>query len=539
MHSARGRGSAALASLLPALLLTSAAAVAASAVDVHRPRSEPVTIYVDSSAAGSDGATGSQASPFATLRRARDKARQVPGPARVVLSGVFHETLRLNSAMDSGVTWEGQPKRSGGALLSGAATSVIRAGQWRPHAHTKGVWETTLPAALARRIAAAEKFDGPDRLGAHLFMNGRKVPRVRTATMMWDAPLGVTADLSYNSFCELYGDFKLVPECFGFKFTPGAIPADWNITTAALRKWRVKAYHAWCTSWHAVKAVHRENNTIVFENAAENPFGAQEGSGGRRWLIEGADEIPLQQGSGQWRLETTETPDGPSVILQYAPLAQSLKGDYEPAARVGQACRPATASLSDFTCDSVCCTGDCPGAVGQHNLTTCLQACEDSPQCRFATFWSPPHGAYCYLQRYCGEIYEHPDGEVVQVFRKRRTAPQRRRLSPIDGPGEVTLQLPVLTTVLEVGPATSNVSFANFTIGFSRDLCAQSPGGCSNVGRDGAGPNQTMVRIDGPGVSFSRMEFVGSGNAAFVSAARNVRWAQNRSLQHPPCRTGL
>ena len=306
----------------------------------------------------------------------------------------------------------------------------------------------------------------------------------------------------------------------------GSIPSDWNISTAALKKWRVKAYHAWCTSWHTVKAVYRANSTIMFGNPAENPFGAQDQSGGRRWFIEGADEIALHEGSGQWRLEMRETSNEPTVTLQYAPLAQSLEEDYQHAARVGQACRPAKAasSLSGFTCDSVCCTGDCPGSVDQYNLTTCLQACEDSPQCRYATFWSPPHGAYCYLQRYCGEVYQHPDGNVVQVYRKRRTAPQRRRLlSVFAGPGNMTLQFPMLATVLKVGSAASNVTFANFTVGFSRDLCAESPGGCSNVGRDGAGPNQTMVRIDGPGVKFSRMEFVGAGNAAFVSAASNVR----------------
>ena len=49
---------------------------------------------------------------------------------------------------------------------------------------------------------------------------------------------------------------------------------------------------------------------------AENPCGAQAGSGRKRWLIEGAKEIALAAGSGQWRL----TADGKR--LQYAPAVK-------------------------------------------------------------------------------------------------------------------------------------------------------------------------------------------------------------------------
>lgn len=184
------------------LLNVLATAVAAAAADYLTPAPRaPVTIYVDS-ALGSDSAAGTQTSPFATLRRARDAAREAPSPAtRVVLSGVFQEMLTLDSGMDSGITWEGRPNAHGAApILSGATTAVVHADEWRPHAHTNGVWEITLPSAVARRLVAAEKvLHGPDRL-PHLFMNGRKVPRVRTATMEWEAPLGITPGLSYNSF---------------------------------------------------------------------------------------------------------------------------------------------------------------------------------------------------------------------------------------------------------------------------------------------------------------------------------------------------
>jgi hypothetical protein len=72
---------------------------------------------------------------------------------------------------------------------------------------------------------------------------------------------------------------------------------------------------------------------------AENPFGAQAGSGRKRWLIEGAKEIALAAGSGQWRL----TADGKR--LQYAPAVKEeeeaavFREDFEAAAPAGQACR--------------------------------------------------------------------------------------------------------------------------------------------------------------------------------------------------------
>lgn len=46
----------------------------------------------------------------------------------------------------------------------------------------------------------------------------------------------------------------------------GSIPEDWDVSPEALRSWRVKAYHAWCASWHKVRSVDRSNRTIIFEN---------------------------------------------------------------------------------------------------------------------------------------------------------------------------------------------------------------------------------------------------------------------------------
>ena len=142
-----------------------------------------------------------------------------------------------------------------------------------------------------------------------------------------------------------YGPFKLIPQCFGFHFATGSIPPTWDLRPAALKRWRVKAYHAWCASYHTVASVDLATRTIMFANAAENPFGAQIGSSGRRWLIEGADEIPLRAGSGQWRLAAD------SSTLQYAPPASALEEDYEPAAPAGKACR-AAATMTSSCCSS-------------------------------------------------------------------------------------------------------------------------------------------------------------------------------------------
>ena len=65
---------------------------------------------------------------------------------------------------------------------------------------------------------------------------------------------------------------------------------------------------------------------------------------------------------------------------------------------------------------------------------------------------------YCYLQRSCGEVFDHPDGNVVQTYRKRRTSPQRRRLGLVAvGPGDATLQFPTLRTVLAIGATATHV----------------------------------------------------------------------------------
>jgi hypothetical protein len=69
----------------------------------------------------------------------------------------------------------------------------------------------------------------------------------------------------------------------------------------------------------------------------------------------------------------------------------------------------------------------------------------------------------------------------------------------------------------------AGVSFTNLTFAFSGDSCALSPGGCSNVGRDGAGPAQSMVDVGGAGTTFSGVWWLGAGNAAlYCAGATNV-----------------
>eukprot|EP01046_Picozoa_sp_COSAG06_P006947 COSAG06_NODE_333_length_17341_cov_7.601032_10_plen_135_part_00 len=117
-------------------------------------------------------------------------------------------------------------------------------------------------------------------------------------------------------------------------------------------------------------------------------------------------------------------------------------------------------AASAGTCDSVCCDTPCPGAVP--SLDACLEACENSSQCRFATYWNRS-APYCYLQRDCDVLYKHPDGEILQVHRKRKTLPQRRRFLAADadagsgpGPGSSTLlQFPILQTVLRISAAAT------------------------------------------------------------------------------------
>jgi len=124
-------------------------------------------------------------------------------------------------------------------------------------------------------------------------------------------------------------------------------------------------------------------------------------------------------------------------------------------ANVGQGAAP------PGMCDSVCCDTPGPGAVP--SLDACLEACENSSQCRFATYWNRS-APYCYLQRDCDVLYKHPDGEILQVHRKLRTLPQRRRVlaadaeleaGPEPGSSSTLLQFPILQTVLRISAAAT------------------------------------------------------------------------------------
>src|SRR5260370_30821294 len=106
--------------LLSALLAPLALAAAATGVGA-------ADLFV--SPTGSDRGSGTRATPFATLQKARDAARGMPKPVTIHLAGGTYylpETLVLGTK-DSGVTWqanEGEtPIVSGGGKLALTSTT--------------------------------------------------------------------------------------------------------------------------------------------------------------------------------------------------------------------------------------------------------------------------------------------------------------------------------------------------------------------------------------------------------------------------------
>ena len=216
-------------------------------------------VYV-SSVNGSDASPGTSPSTavatlsagLASARKQRHGAGGAPPRCTIRVAGthVLNATLQLWKA-DSYTTltaWDGAPAPT----ISGGA--AVPAASWRLW---QGGWGADISPLL--RSAAIDPSSGwqPSALFA-----GRRLRRVRTPVLHWDAPLANYTTDAGQDVCR-----------WGFVYSPGDIPDDWDLSAGALRLWRVVGFHQWSKSYHTVRAVFRENRTILFEQPAPFYYG--------------------------------------------------------------------------------------------------------------------------------------------------------------------------------------------------------------------------------------------------------------------------
>ena len=116
----------------------------------------------------------------------------------------------------------------------------IPASSWKPVGSADSrhsLWEASIP--LAARIPAnvTNLFVGIGDAYAARVPSRRY--RVRTSQLRW------VGALSRNKSDPL--------AAHGFIYNASDIPASWDVSPAALKSWRVFAYHSWDSSFHTVR----------------------------------------------------------------------------------------------------------------------------------------------------------------------------------------------------------------------------------------------------------------------------------------------
>jgi hypothetical protein len=239
-------------------------------------------VYV-SSINGSDMNSGTGPSaPLATIAaalRVKNSLRHHQAPTQrctVFIAG----SHQLNSTLDlwkiDGYTtlaaWQGAtpPTISGGASVPAEA--------WRQN--FQGGWQANVSSLLRAALIDPASSWQP----TSIFANDQRVQRVRTPILHWDVSLASDATQAGKDASR-----------WGFVYSAGDIGDAWDLSPAALKLWRVVAFHQWTKSYHTVRAVIRENRTILFDQPAPFYYGqfVKNTASGKRYYIEGAAEIPL------------------------------------------------------------------------------------------------------------------------------------------------------------------------------------------------------------------------------------------------------
>eukprot|EP01063_Lacrimia_lanifica_P003959 TRINITY_DN1219_c0_g1_i7.p1 TRINITY_DN1219_c0_g1~~TRINITY_DN1219_c0_g1_i7.p1 ORF type:complete len:714 (+),score=232.78 TRINITY_DN1219_c0_g1_i7:63-2204(+) len=168
--------------------------------------------------------------------------------------------------------WENETEKP---LLTGGVQVVMNT--------SAGVWVSAAPLASAALAALNNSGNGA------IFVNGARRELVRTAMLRWNATL-------------VPGSQKRLPQNKrGFVYSEGDIPASWDISPAALSRWRVAAFHSWVKGYHRVASLHPENRTIFFSEDALFSYGDFTYCSDRRYYIEAAAELPVTAGTFTWK----------------------------------------------------------------------------------------------------------------------------------------------------------------------------------------------------------------------------------------------
>jgi hypothetical protein len=204
---------------------------------------------------GDDSNPGTTTFPVRTLTKARDmiRNRALSSAGTVSIEPGFYaldEALALTSPADSGVTWQRWAKSPTDELpafrQSDPTTDVVISGgvrigpdgseSWKYNAADKA-WEIPLP--VDSRVH-------PDETS--LFLNDEKLYPTRTDKLPSPTMLSGLGQSSW-----------------GIVYPEGLIPDSWDTSAKAVKRWRIVINYSWTVGHHTVRAVFRNNRTIVFD----------------------------------------------------------------------------------------------------------------------------------------------------------------------------------------------------------------------------------------------------------------------------------
>lgn len=248
------------------------------------------SMYISSIVGDDSNDALSPSNPVKSLDRVKEVWRKHTHCAfrNVYLEGNFWLNKSLNLwKSDSNMMfqqWSRNKKRSSGSTIISGGVAVPQSA-WKPHPTDPGVWQASVSSSIPLNASS-------------IFVDNSRRYRIRTPIMYWDKPIS-------------WSDTER--SCWGFVYSKGNINPSWDLSPNALAHWRVVAFHQWSKSYHTVRAVYPQNNTIIFKQPAPFYYGqfVNNTASGKRWYIENIPELAIVAKSGQWRL--TES------FLTYAP----------------------------------------------------------------------------------------------------------------------------------------------------------------------------------------------------------------------------
>ncbi|MCX7006908.1 MAG: right-handed parallel beta-helix repeat-containing protein [Kiritimatiellaeota bacterium] len=203
---------------------------------------------------GNDAASGRHGGPVASLAAARDAARKLPKPVRIVIADGRYEIsapLELGPE-DSGVSFEAGPGAhpviSGGKVITG----------WKPVAN--GLWQ-----AQVSEVAAGKWYF------EQLTVNGQRAVRARTPNEFWFYTRSVREE-------SLDAVKKTGPKARPAKArqTVGMYPADFTtvakLTPAELEDVNMVVLHKWDNTRRFLSAVDAEEQALVTTGGGMKPW---------------------------------------------------------------------------------------------------------------------------------------------------------------------------------------------------------------------------------------------------------------------------